>query len=363
MYDLVKLNYLYEKWTNIFPDIHPYYAVKCNPESEVLRTLEKCGVNFDCASTHEIDLVLNMNRNVNPNRIIYANPCKSISDIDYAYKKGVRLTTIDSICELDKLRAYPDMKIVLRIYACDASAKCLLSSKYGAKQADWDSLLTHAYMHGQKITGISFHIGSGASNPVVFYDTLRTTRLVFDKASALGFSVNLIDIGGGFTVSNIDSMSPLIYLALNEYFPSSLKCSFIAEPGRYFAETIARLYTKVIGVRESTGHIDYTVTDGLYGSFNCILYDHAELNPVPICLNWNTNMDMDVDVDVDVQFTSTIWGPTCDSMDKICSNINLPHLYYGDWLQWDNMGAYTIAGACDFNGINLTRPLKFFIRT
>lgn len=37
--------------------LQPYYAVKCNSDVVVLRTLAALGVNFDCASREEIDTV------------------------------------------------------------------------------------------------------------------------------------------------------------------------------------------------------------------------------------------------------------------------------------------------------------------
>lgn len=62
----------------------------------------------------------------------------------------------------------------------------------------------------------------------------------------------------------------------------------MAEPSlcigsRYFAEASATLACQVYGTRErSVGctkpGFDYWITDGLYGSMNCVLYDHAVLS-------------------------------------------------------------------------------------
>lgn len=60
-------------------------------------------------------------------------------------------------------------------------------------------------------------------------------------------------------------------------------------------------------------------------------------------------------------FTSTIWGPTCDSADVVYKDVALPLLRNGDWLAFPNAGAYTVAGACDFNGIAMTAPAKFYL--
>ncbi len=51
---------------------------------------------------------------------------------------------------------------------------------------------------------------------------------------------------------------------------------------------------------------------------------------------------------------TTLWGPTCDSMDKISDAALLPELAVGDWLVFENAGAYTIAGSCKFNGFPLS---------
>jgi ornithine decarboxylase len=45
----------------------------------------------------------------------------------------------------------------------------------------------------------------------------------------------------------------------------------------------------------------------------------------------------------------------------VYKNIQLPALRNGDWLFFPNTGAYTVAGACDFNGIEFTTPSKFYV--
>jgi ornithine decarboxylase len=90
------------------------------------------------------------------------------------------------------------------------------------------------------------------------------------------------------------------------------------------------------------------VNDGVYGSFNCILFDHAVVEPKVL---WRDDR-----FHYDDTFESTalsrcsVWGPTCDSMDCITKNALLPELDVGDWLYFPNMGAYTMCAASTFNG-------------
>lgn len=51
-----------------------------------------------------------------------------------------------------------------------------------------------------------------------------------------------------------------------------------------------------------------------------------------------------------------MWGPTCDSIDCVSPKTQLPSaLQVGDWLGFDNMGAYTVCAASQFNGFELSK--------
>lgn len=52
---------------------------------------------------------------------------------------------------------------------------------------------------------------------------------------------------------------------------------------------------------------------------------------------------------------ASVWGPTCDSIDCVCPLTSLPGaLDVGDWLGFDDMGAYTLCAASTFNGFDLS---------
>ena len=85
-------------WKCHLPNIQPHYAVKCNNDDYLLRNLAINDINFDCASVGEIKQILNLG--IESDRIIYANPYKSQSAIDYAINNKVPVTVVDSIEEL-----------------------------------------------------------------------------------------------------------------------------------------------------------------------------------------------------------------------------------------------------------------------
>ena len=353
-YDLNKVRDLYNTWNTCLPQIKPFYAVKCNPDKQLLHTLHTLGMCFDCASLHEINTCLELN--IPPSNIIFANPCKFTQDITYALQHGITLMTFDSICELDKIARIcteldiTNVQLVLRIYANDPDARCNLSDKYGAEIDEWTSLLMHAKSLHLQIIGISFHIGSGAANPEIFKEAILSSRKLYNDAQTHGFKIRILDIGGGFTSSNFKNMAASINDALIMHFPPELECAFIAEPGRYFAETIATYYTKIIGKRvRKSGRFDYIVADSLYGLFNCKIYDHVTLDPPLIIYSTKNSTSI---CNRSIYHNTRILGCTCDSNEILFTDIYLPEMNLDDWLKIPNFGAYTICAASSFNGID-----------
>ncbi|KAG5190941.1 hypothetical protein JKP88DRAFT_251889 [Tribonema minus] len=456
--DLGNTYRLYAAWKSALPEVTPFYAVKCCPEPSIIATLAACGAGFDCASAAEIQLALN--EGVGPHRIIFAHPCKRPSDIRFAKNKGVKLTTFDSTNEVNKLaQYYHGCELVLRIRADDPTAMLPLGSKYGANIEEVPELLAEVKKLGMKVVGVSFHVGSGARDPNAFAVAIGLARNVFDQATALGFHMRLLDLGGGFTgrfdsEGNILSMKGALPGAINtaiaKHFPAALikrsnstvtssslqhqTCAservfdealvflavavraltskdgkrgvqIIAEPGRYFAEASMHLATHVHGYRLRTEPVDaldralaeklqigptdevgmadfveYWISDGLYGSLNAVIYDQAvprawllpgpSLPPLenPSTLLRSTVFGPTCD-SLDVVFrglkerefsdegvVSSVSGPGCDSLDVIVlRDVLLPQLRVGDWMLFPYFGAYTIAGATNFNGIQVRR--------
>ena len=64
------------------------------------------------------------------------------------------------------------------------------------------------------------------------------------------------------------------------------------------------------------------------------------------------------DVDKEAKFNSSLWGPTCDGLDCIFEESQMPLLDVGDWVYFKNMGAYTLAAGSTFNG--MPRPKVYY---
>ncbi|XP_075879685.1 ornithine decarboxylase-like [Nelusetta ayraudi] len=354
--DLDALYEMHFRWLISLPRVKPFYAVKCNNTPAILGMLSALGTGFDCASKSEMQLALSLG--VTPDRIIYAHTTKPTAHIKYARAHGVNTMTFDSEDELIKIsRCHSKAKLVLRIAADDAKSFSKLSSKFGARLEQVGKLLTLAAELHLEVIGVSFHVGSGCTESSVFKQAIADARHVFDRAVMLGFQMNLLDIGGGFSGREdfpvkFEEFSEVINEALDEFFPPDIGVKIIAEPGRYFAETVFTLATAVIARRvitsvdedkgNSSQMMMYYLNDGVYGSVSCLLNDaaHPEIKPY---------LHRAVESS-EPRYQSVIWGPTCDSIDKVADNCWIPEVHIGDWILIDNMGAYTITSCTDFNG-------------
>ena len=362
--DLGEITKSYINWMKFMPDIKPYYAVKCNPNPVLLEALASLGANFDCASENEIKTIVELTND--PNSIIFANPCKMSSQIRYARANDVDCMTFDCEEELYKIKLYhPYAKLILRLAVDDSKSICKFNKKFGCKLDQVNELLTIVKTLKLDVVGFSFHVGSGCMSSDNYYNALHDCKKAVDVAKELSINVSIIDIGGGFPGIDkevgFEEIAKAVNRGITDFFGEDVKnekIQVIAEPGRYFAEKSHALVLNVIGkkrvIDESTEKkepvIIYYLNDGIYGSFNCIYFDHSR----PVILPFNERDGK--------LHKSRIFGPTCDSIDLISENIMLPELAIGEWVYVENFGAYTVAASSSFNGFR-TSLCKYIFRS
>lgn len=349
------------KWKKLLHIVKPYYAIKCNPNPVIIKLLSTFkDVGFDCASKNEIASVLS--QGVAPENIIFANPCKSYSQIQYARSEDIDVLVFDDEIELLKIKLYhPCAKLLLRIVTDDSKSECKFSCKFGLHMDNVKSVLTKAKMLDLNVIGVSFHVGSNCHDVMTYDKSIKDVADIFSVAKEIGYALNTIDIGGGFpgvTTDDNDNtesitfeeIAKVVNNALETYFKTELMSGVlkvIAEPGRYLVCSSHTLVASVIGKKykniDGKKAINYYLNEGVYGSFNCIYFDHAK----PIIKPYN---ERDGEL-----YQSTVFGPTCDSIDVISTECHLPDLAIGEWVYVENFGAYTIAAASTFNGFQQTR--------
>lgn len=97
---LVKRHY---EWLHYLPRVDAYYAIKSNDEASLVAAMVLLGCGFDCASMAEVRRMLDLG--VDPKKIIFAQPQKTIVSLKFASENNVR-TVFDSEAELHKIKQY-----------------------------------------------------------------------------------------------------------------------------------------------------------------------------------------------------------------------------------------------------------------
>ena len=336
----VQENYLYLK--KQLPRVKVFYAMKANSTPEVLLQLANLGSNFDVASPGEMRALNALG--ISGSRMVYANPVKTLSGIKLAHDLGVDKFTFDDESEIHKLASYaPGAKVLVRVRVENKDAVVNLNEKFGAAPMQALQLLQLAKDNGLIPAGICFHVGSQSLSADAYITALEMCRELFDKAEIQGMHLTALDIGGGLPVPNekveavdVDSMTDILREKLDELFPDT---EIWSEPGRFMCGTAVNLVTSVIGTKMRNGQPWYVLDDGLYGSFNGLMFDH-----------WNFKMKMPADKAQEKVVPSTFVGPSCDSIDVVARDLPAPKLEIGDRIMVPNIGAYSTSAATSFNG-------------
>ena len=329
----------YRALRDALPGVDLHYALKPLPHASVVATLRDEGAFFDLATTGEVELV--KAQGIAPERCIHTHPIKRDSDIRDALRFGVTTFVADNPDEIRKFARYRKRaELLLRVCFRSPTAVCDLSKKFGCEPGAVLGLIEQARKLGVRVKGLSFHVGSQATDPSKYIEAIQAcTNLVAEALLAGLPALEVLDIGGGFPVPYTDAVMPIdefcapIRAALAK-LPKHVRV--IAEPGRFISAPAAIAVSTVMGKAKRDGRWWYYLDDGLYGSYSGQLFDHAKY---PVAA-----LRQDGEL-----FASVLAGPTCDSIDVIDDAIQLPELEVGDLVVGRMMGAYTWASATDFN--------------
>jgi ornithine decarboxylase len=328
------------RFQRALPRLTPHYAVKCNPEMEVLSTLKQAGCEFEMASRDELDRLLAID--VDPASIFYSNPIKSAAFIRYAAAKGVEWYVVDSVEEVDKIHAiYPQASLYLRIAVSNEGSLWPLESKFGCQtQEAWD-VIQHCAGIGADLAGISFHVGSQCLNPQNWVLGIESALAYFRIMREHGLNPRLLNLGGGFPARigsdgpTVEDFAPMINEALNNV---SEQVRIIGEPGRALVASSGCIVSEVVGTATRAGQRWLYLDTGYYGGL-------AEFSDI---FQFSLYSDRSGDAG-----DWTVAGPTCDSVDVGARHVPLPAtMQAGDKVFIPNTGAYTSATSSSFNGFD-----------
>ena len=319
------------------------YAVKTNPNEEVLKHILKNGIeDFDTASINEILLI----KKLKPDAHIYfMHTVKSRNDISEAYFnldiRDFALDTKDELIKILEATNYAkDLTLYIRIAISNEHAEIDLSRKFGAQSSESLGLVRLCKEHANRI-GISFHVGSQCMHKVSFTKAINEVGNIIKKTKIIP---DIINVGGGFPSVYPDLNPEPLENYLNEIKRSIAKLSLpetpqlLCEPGRAIVAESGSTIVKVNLRKKQKLYIN----DGTYGT----LFDAGVPNfilPSRMILNGRIQSK---------KLTPfNFYGPTCDSMDFMKGPFLLPNnIKEGDYIELGQLGAYGLTFRTKFNG-------------
>jgi ornithine decarboxylase len=198
-----------------------------------------------------------------------------------------------------------------------------------------------------KTYGISFHVGSQATNENRWSNAITILRPVIEDLAKEGVSLEMLDIGGGFPVAyynhqNVPHLTDIVAHIRNSLHMLPYIPKIIMEPGRGIVASSTVLVASVISRTVRGGKVWLCLDAGIYNAlYEAMVHQGlTQYNVHPFVVQNSDDM-----------MHATLAGPTGDSLDIIAREIELPsYIDVGDKLIFENAGAYTVTMSSPFNG-------------
>lgn len=331
------------------------YAVKANPAPELLDQLYSAGIrHFDTASIEEVRLIAKRYKDA---RCYFMTPIRMRGQAGEAYRRfGVRHFVIDDEREIGRIAeeaglhtpaARAGVTLFVRLSTPVDGAYLELSSKFGVDVEEGARLL-HLVAAAGFTPALTFHVGSLCIRPAAYPQALAYCAEAVQRA---GVTLGAFDVGGGFPAPYPGVPAPPLeaYFAAIRQARKALrlppKAELLCEPGRALVAEGLSVITQVVRRKGDKLYLN----DGVYGSFDEMTLPDWNVD-YPRRVYMMTGAGRAVEIG-GPRKAYRVYGPTCDTLDKMPRPILLPHtLGDDDWIEFGMIGAYSCALRTSFNG-------------
>jgi ornithine decarboxylase len=351
------------------------YQVQHNSNPKLLQVLQRLQVGLRVATKYDLDMLCaddvhdnarsthnNNNKNSSsspPPKIILMDHTSSGAKTNSFYRKLVldqKVTTLavdgpDEVIRLHQAlssmaqrrkQELPSLSLIFRVPQDTSNAKIKPGSR--ALLQDTQGVATQ-YFH--QVVGISLELPSD-DNEACYPEFCQMTSslLACLQEDLEGTALPQLDLTGLRLTDTIPAYWMDWFVQLKPHTQRiTLDVSYL------LVANAGALCTRIIGVKQNeSDSMHYYIDDGCYGS----LYNSTGEARIPLPLRTRGdeyNKDKDImDESSSCQLMkATVWGPTCDGLDKVCQDIELPIMARDDWLVFPNLGFCNVGTA--FNGL------------
>lgn len=326
-----------------------HYAVKANPNPDLLKFISSYGFGADCVSWNEIERAIESG--FAPSGIVFAGVGKTDKDIEAALRAGIFCFNCESVPEIEaidqiasKLNKTADIALRINPLVDAHTHKHITTgieeSKFGINTWELESVLNRlGSMKNTKLMGMHFHVGSQITRMSVFKDLGARINELQEWFLSRQVNIRVINVGGGL---GIDYENPEINPDFEDYFSvihNSIRLrdgqELHLEPGRSIIGQCGSLISRVIYIKDGNNTNFAIIDAGMNDLIRPALYQ---------AVHKIENLTSDGPLN-----SYDVVGPVCESSDTFGTNIQLPETRRGDIIAIRSAGAYGESMASRYN--------------
>ncbi|KAK8791207.1 hypothetical protein WA171_002156 [Blastocystis sp. BT1] len=323
-----------EAWKRQFGAVKPMIDLVATSQKELLMELQNCGFPFYYNEKVYFDQVVD---GLDRSKLAVIDLSSNTTEeyVASLSKYGISAIAVESLEDTEVYsKVLPTVHFILRVGATDAVYDS------GCPASEVVHSLVAAQERGVNLSSLLFMCPTYKQAATI----ISLIRSLFNTSTVHLDSVYIIGEGIQELAKRSDSESLSSFSSLKEL---AEKVPILVDGSRFFIAPTYTIYTHIIGKKYKTNgsesRILYYTDNGVYCSFfNAHIADEV-LTPVPVSVEQSLDDHREV-------FTSTIFGPTCDSIDNLGDSFALPELQIGDWLKYEGVGYRCSNYSARFNG-------------
>ncbi|AVX20354.1 MULTISPECIES: diaminopimelate decarboxylase [Carboxydocella] len=348
------------------------YASKAFMTKAMARIIQEEGLGLDVVSGGELYTALEAG--FDPARIYFHGNNKSPAELEMALAAGIGYFVVDNFTELHLLNGLAGERgvkasILLRItpgveaHTHEYIQTGQIDSKFGSAISTGQALaiveealqLPHI-----DLKGLHCHIGSQIFELESYRYTVQVMLdFLAELRSRLGFTAEILNLGGGFGIYYAEGDEPASIAAYGQLVRESVLAGceerdlplprLVVEPGRSIIGPAGTTLYTVGSVKEIPGVRTYIAVDGGMGD-----------NPRPALYQSRYSALLANKADQPAEIVVSVAGKYCESGDMLIWDLAVPRTEPGDILAVFCTGAYNYSMAMNYNRV--PRPAAVLVK-
>jgi diaminopimelate decarboxylase len=324
-----------------------WFAVKANPLSSIMQTLDGAGFNFDVASTGELNQVLK--QGISSDRILNTGPAKSKKQLTEFVQKGVNTFVVESVNQLKWLNdvakteeVKPQVLLRVQLQWPDGDKNPLGGNSltpFGLSVDEWQSIHVDDFPQLDLCGLHIFQWGNMLSNEKMYSLWQQMIKPLVGLAHQIGMSLKVLDLGGGLGIDYLEKGQTLSWQQILTDLAAIKTQANVEELwlelGRFAVAECGYYVVPVVDRKLNYQQEQLVLAAGI----NHLLRPAITDQPFPVKLLRDSFAH---------EQSFDIHGPLCTSMDKL-GHLPLPtDVKVGDQLIFGYAGAYGFTESMPF---------------